>query len=627
MNLLVGKHIYQRIFANLKKMLSFIGKTNDISAPMDFHRIFDILPYQQQRFPYNAAALSIRQGEGWQSYDTANCLRETDRVSAGLLRLGIQSGDKVAITAHSGSPRWNFFDLGAQQIGAVVVPLHATSSFREIEYILREAGVRVCLAADATLYERVLVVQPTISSLEHLFCMEKTFDRATWDELVCEPDETALQEIMARKAAITPESLATIIYTSGTTGDPKGVMLSHHNIVSNVKSVISLIPVNYECRVFSFLPLSHIFERMVVYTYMAAGTDVYYPASREAVLDDLRAARPHYFTAVPKVLERVYQTILEETDKRSRLVRRLVRWAIRLGEKYNEAKRIPLPGYWVSHLIADLLVYRLWRRQLGGSVEGIAVGAAALQPKLGRLFSAAGIRIREGYGLTETSPVVAFNRFEPGGVRFGTVGIPVPGVKVKIDQPNENGEGEILVQGPNVMLGYYKKPDETAAVLSPDGWLHTGDVGKFVHKRFLCITDRQKDIFKTTSGMYVAPQLVEQQLQSSMFIEQCIVAGFNQSYVVALILPDFNRLQQWCKEHKVHWTAPQYMVLNPKVLKKMEQEIEFVNESLASHQRVRRFHLLHKDWSEESGELTPTLKVKRVYILQKYRKEVEAMYD
>lgn len=593
---------------------------------MDFHRLFDILPYQQARFP-NKYALSARQNDAWKSYTTQACLEEVDKVSAGLLKLGIQKNDNVAIIAPNGSPYWNFFDLGAQQVGAIVVPLHATSSFSDLEYILKETAAKLCLSANSELYERIAAIRDQLPDLKHHFCIEKTDNIPAWENFVCEPNTNDLQQIKNLKDTIRPEDLATIIYTSGTTGDPKGVMLSHRNIVSNIKSVISLIPVNYECRVFSFLPMSHVFERMVVYTYMAAGAAIYYPSHVHKVLEDLREARPHYFTAVPKVLERFYHTILEETDKLPTLPRGIVRWAIRLGEKFNETKRIPLPNYWLSHLVADILVYRQWRRKLGGSVRGIAVGAAALQPKLGRLFSAAGIRIREGYGLTETSPVVAFNRFEPGGVRFGTVGMPVPGVQIRIDRANEKGEGEILVKGPNVMMGYYNKPAETKAILDQDGWLHTGDIGQFVHKRFLRITDRQKDIFKTSAGMYVAPQLVERQLRTNPFIEQCMVVGFNQPFVSALILPNFDRLQRWCEENQVHWTAPQYMVINPKVVKKMEQEIERTNESLAKHQRVKRFTLLHQDWTEESGELTPTLKAKRQFILTKYQKEIEEMYD
>jgi long-chain acyl-CoA synthetase len=593
---------------------------------MDFYRLFDILPYQQARFP-NKTALAQRHGDTWKHFSTGECLDEINRVSAGLLQRSIQPGDAVAILAQIGSPRWNFFDLGAQQIGAIVIPLHASLTYRDLEYIFKEAAIKLCLTASQELYEKMITLQANLPDLQHIFCMENAADASSWNDLVIEPDADILQTIQNLQATITEDHLATIIYTSGTTGDPKGVMLSHKNIVSNIKSILPLVPISFRHRTFSFLPLSHILERMVTFSFMAVGASVYYAQERETAIQDLRQAQPHYFTAVPKVLERAYDAILNRADQRPTWVRRLVRWAIGLGERYRETQRLPMPDYWLQWFLADVLVYRQWRKQLGGKVRGILVGAAALNPKLGRLFSAAGMPVREGYGLTETSPVVAFNRFEPGGVRFGTVGMPVPGVEVKIDQPNERGEGEILVKGPNVMRGYFKKPIETQAVLATDGWLHTGDVGQIVHRHFLKITDRQKDIFKTSTGIYVAPQRVENQMRVNLFIEQCMVVGYNRPYVVALILPNFTALEQWCVANKVHWTAPQFMVLNPRVQQKMEKEVERENEQLAPHQRVNRFHLLHQNWSEESGELTPTLKARRQVILEKYRKEIEELYE
>ncbi len=593
---------------------------------MDFLRLFDILPYQQMRFP-NPSAIRVREGDGWRAFSTDTCIEEINKVSAGLLQLGIQQGDKVAIMAHTGSPYWNFFDLGAQQIGAVVVPLHATLSMDELLYILQDAQVRCCFVADIDLCEKAYQAKSQLTDLQHIITLMPVVGARHWPNFAVAPDDAIQKEIAQRRQQVYPEDLATIIYTSGTTGEPKGVMLSHRNLVSNIKSIIALIPVAYDKRVFSFLPLSHVFERMVTYTYLATGASLHYPASRDTTMQDLRAARPHYFTAVPRILERVYDAIMAEVRKRPLFVRRIVKWAIAFGEHYNETRRLPLPDYWLKRFLADVIVFRQWRRQLGGTVEGIAVGAAALQPRLGRLFSAAGIPIREGYGLTETSPVVAFNRFEPGGVRFGTVGIPIPGVEVRIEQPNEDGEGEILVRGPNVMMGYYGKPEATQAVLDAEGWLHTGDVGKMIYRRFLQITDRKKDIFKTSSGMYVSPQHLENHLRTSSYIEQCMIIGFKRPYVAALILPNFSMLEQWCREHNVHWTSPPYMVLNNRVLKMMEQEIAHLNEPLAHHQRIRRFVLLHQPWSEHTGELTPTLKARRQVLLEKYSKEIESLFD
>lgn len=593
---------------------------------MDFHRLFDILPYQQARFP-NKVTLAKREANDWKRFAPEECMQEINRVSAGLLQLGITKGDSVAIIASIGSPRWIFFDLGAQQIGALVIPLHASLSFADLEYIFKETEIKVAVAASLELYEKIVAIQPSLSCLKHLIYLENSSTIPGWETLLKAPDEAMLTQIETLKNTIRAEDIATIIYTSGTTGEPKGVMLSHQNIVSNIKSIIPLVPINYQHNTFSFLPPSHIFERMVVYSYLAVGATVYYAESRETALRDLQQAKPHYFTAVPKVLERAHDRLLHWANRQPVWVRKLIRWAIVLGERYNETKRIPMPDFWFQWLLADILVYRLWRKQLGGKVRGIIVGAAALNPKLGKLFSAAGIPIREGYGLTETAPVVAFNRFEPGGVRFGTVGIPVPGVEIKIDRPNEKGEGEILVKGPNVMQGYFKKPLETQQAFDQDGWLHTGDIGRMVYRRFLKITDRQKDIFKTSAGIYVAPQLVENRMRANPFIEQCMVVGFNRPYVVALILPNFTILKQWCEANKVHWTAPQFMVLNPRVQHKMEKEVMKADETLAPHQRIKKFHLLHQDWTEESGELTPTFKARRQVILDKYRKEIEELYE
>lgn len=423
---------------------------------MNFHRLFDILPYQQARFP-NKIALSQRQGTGWATFSPEQCLQEINRVSAGLLRLGIQKGDHIAILARIGSPKWLFFDQGVQQIGAVLVPLHASLSEQDLTYIFRETAAKICLTADAELYKKTSKLQALIPTLQHLFCFESVSTGSNWQDLLQEPDEQQLAQIQIAKNTITENELATIIYTSGTTGEPKGVMLSHKNIVSNIKSIIPLVPVNYTHTSFSFLPLSHIFERMVVYSYIAVGATVHFAERRETALHDLQQAQPHYFTAVPKILERVYDTLLQQANQKPRLIRLVMRWAMKLGERYDETKRLPMPDFWFQWLLADLLVYHWWRRQLGGRVQGVIVGAAALRPKLGKLFSAAGIPIREGYGLTETSPVVAFNRFEPGGVRFGTVGISIPGVEIKIDRPNEKGEGEILVKGSECNAGLFSK--------------------------------------------------------------------------------------------------------------------------------------------------------------------------
>ncbi|MCO6493389.1 MAG: long-chain fatty acid--CoA ligase [Phaeodactylibacter sp.] len=592
---------------------------------MDFRRLFDILPYQQARFPQKVA-LACKDGIEWKRYSTAACIEEANRVSAGLMALGLKRGDRVAILTQRGSPRWNFLDFGMQQAGIVPVPIHSSCSRKELMFILNDSAAQYCIVANRELLDKVKALQPEAPALKGIFTLQSLPDAPGWDDLVAQPTARHLETLQALRAAIHEDDLATIIYTSGTTGEPKGVMLSHKNIVSNIKATITLIPADYTKRAVSFLPMSHIFERMVAYTYMAVGTSVYYLDQQENVMDFIKEVKPHYFTAVPRFLEKAYDGILEQASRRSLLLRRLVIWAMAIGESY-QARGSFRPLYWLKLQLAGLSVFWYWRRQLGGRVEGIFVGAAALQPRLARLFTAAGIPIREGYGMTETSPVIAFNRFSPGGNRFGTVGIPIPGLELRIDAPEGQEEGEILVKGPNVMMGYYNRPEETAAVYTEDGWLRTGDIGRIVHKRFLQITGRRKDIFKTSGGKYIAPQELEAALRSSPYIEECLALGFQRPFATALVLPNFSLLRSWCEENDIHWTAPQFMVHNHKVELFLAGEIERINQELPPYKRIRNFHLLHEPWSPETGELTPTLKARRDVILEKFSKEVDALYE
>ncbi len=592
---------------------------------MDFRRLFDILPYQLARFP-NKTALATKDGIEWKRYSTSACIEEANRVSTGLMSLGLRRGDKVAILTYRGSPRWVFLDFGMQQAGIIPVPIHATCSREELIFILNDASVVYCVAENRELLEKVKALQPEAPGLRGIYTLQQLPDAPGWNDLVIEPTAKHLEALQGLRAAIHEDDLSTIIYTSGTTGEPKGVMLSHKNIVSNIKATITLIPADYTKRAVSFLPVSHIFERMVTLTYMAVGTSVYYLNQQENVLDFIREVRPHYFTAVPRFLEKAYDGILEQASQRPFLLKRLILWAIVVGEKYKVRGQFR-PFYWLKLRLAGILVFRYWRRQLGGRIEGIIVGAAALQPRLARLFTAAGIPVREGYGMTETSPVIAFNRFSPGGTRFGTVGIPIPGLELRVDAPEGEEEGEILVKGPNIMMGYYNRPRETAAAFTEDGWLRTGDIGKITHKRFLQITGRRKDIFKTSGGKYIAPQELENTLRSSPYIEECMVMGFQRPFATALILPNFTLLQSWCEENDIHWTAPQFMIHNHKVEQFMAEEVEKANQALPGYKRIRNFHLLHEPWSAETGELTPTLKARRDAILKKFSKEVEELYE
>jgi long-chain acyl-CoA synthetase len=585
---------------------------------MDFHRIFDILSYQLAKYPQQVAVAHKEQGR-WKSFSTQECIDQIDRYSADLLHLGLKKGDKAAIICYQGSAIWNFIDLALQQIGVVVVPIHSNQSAAHIEFILNDAEVKYCFADGDVLFEKISSLQACLPGLLGVV----PFEKFQGSEDLNDAQQTDIQE---RKADIQEDDLATIIYTSGSTGQPKGVELTHKNIVSNIKSVISVIPVNWEHTVLSFLPLSHIFERMVTYTYFAVGASLYYAEKTDKLQEAYQEVRPHYFTAVPRLLEKIYEHIYAETLKGFVVKRKLVRWALQLGERY-QTRHAPHLLFWIKRHIADLLVYRRWRQAMGGRILGISVGAAALEEKLGRLFSAAGIMVREGYGLTETSPVLTFNRYEPGLNRFGTVGLPIPGVSIRIAEPNENGEGEIQAKGPNIMRGYYKLPEETRAVFTDDGWFRTGDIGMIVHHRFIKITDRQKDIFKTSSGKFIAPKHVESKLLHSPFIDQCMVIGYRRPYVVALILPNFPILELWCAENGVHWTAPQFMVINPKVEKFFHNLVAETNEALPSHEKIRKFLLVHEHWTTEDGQLTPTLKLIRFAIEKKFDREIEKLYS
>ncbi len=605
---------------------------------MDFTHLFDILPYRQKRF-LDRTALAARQGNSgiWKKWSPADLLAERDRLSAGLLEMGFKTGDRLAIFAHCGSPEWCIADAAMMQIGIQPVPMHATNRPDEIRHIFQDSNLKGCFVSNFEMLERLAAAGcewPVIFTFEKIgqaippIFLQKT-KILSWSEVCCDPDFNDFEKIKTIRDGIGEHDLATILYTSGTTGQPKGVMLTHANIVSNVKSVLAIAPLGPKTVCLSFLPMSHIFERMVVFGYIAAGAEVYFADSVETLPETLREVRPHFFTAVPRILERMEERLIARRDAQNFVGKKVFDWAIRLGERFPYAGSYSMPmDYRFKLWLAKLFIFNRFRRALGGRIKNIAVGAAALQPRLGRLLSATGLEIREGYGLTETSPVISFNRFEPGGVHFGTVGIPIPSMEVRIAKPeNENLDGEIEVRGPSVMAGYLNLPDETAARFTADGWFKTGDVGRFEFKRFLKITGRASEVFKTTTGKFIAPQFVEQQILQSDFVAQCLVLGLNRSFVGALIVPNFQHLENWCRENQVHWTAPQFMVFNPKIQKLFAGEIEKINENyLGSVEKVRGFRLFFENWTAENGLLTPTLKMRREKIAAAFSKEIEEMF-
>lgn len=598
-------------------------------ATSDFTRLFDIPYYQKSRFPNKHCISIVRDNQNF-DFTTDKMLEDINSLSAGLLEQGFKKGDRIGILSHHGSPEWNITDFACQQIGLIVVPLHHNYDDVDFKHILNEVELSACFISRVDWKEKFK--KASIKEIP-IYTFRKMEHEIYWEDLLIPLTPEKSAQVERYKNSIKPEDLATIVYTSGATGKPKGVMLSHDNICCNIKSIIALIPINYKSTVASFLPLSHIFERMVVYTYLSVGARVHYILDQKQILNEIRKIRPHYMTTVPRVLEKIYEGIKTEMHKKSFLQKKLVYWAMKKGKNYEAGNSGILGLFRIT--VADILVYRKWRKVLGGRIRGIIVGAAALPEELAKLFTAAGIPIREGYGLTETSPVVSFNRFEPGGSKFGTVGIPIPGVEVKIQHEIFEGssiqldpnEGEILVKGRNVMMGYYKNEQATKERFTDDGWFRTGDIGTFVHARFLKITDRRKDIFKTTSGRYIAPQKLEGILRANPYIDQCMVVGMGQAFPAVLIVPNFERLKQWCLKNEIHWTAPLYMLVNHKVEEFYQEKIDAFNLDVKPYEAIQKFALLAEEWSVDSGEYTPTLKLRRHYIIDKYSDALTSIYQ
>jgi long-chain acyl-CoA synthetase len=593
-----------------------------MSKRADFSRVFDILTYQQKKYPQQAA-LSFQQDGKWESLSIQEIQNKVNRISGWLAQQGFKKGDCIAIIPRMGSPVWMILDFACQQIGLITVPLHPTSSAEEMKFILDEVQAKICIAADVLLMEKV---KPVFTQ-QHLYHLEERvegFFPPCKPELV-EGQTHARFDRLSVTNNIDPTDTLCILYTSGTSGTPKGAVLTHQNIVSNIKSLLPLFPISPSDKTLSFLPFSHIFERTSCYAYMAFGANIYFSQKLETLNHDFRSVRPIFCTTVPKTLERMYEILEEKRQQRKGLERMFVKWAMRVGEQFKSEKRHGFL-FGLKLWIARILVLNQWRKALGGKLKFMIVGAAALRPEIARLFSAAGVLTLSGYGMTEASPFITVNRPEPGMHKFGTVGLPGPGVEIKLDNPNENGEGEILVRGPNIMQGYFNRPELNADVFTADGWFRTGDIGKMVNKRFLAITDRKKDIFKTSSGIYVAPQELEGLLTSSPFISQAMVLGFNKPFVVAVLVPHFTLLQTWCEEQGIHWTSPQFMVHNIKVIQKFQQEIDHLNQTLPNYKKVQRIILSETEWTTDSGELTTSLKMIRGRLLEKHKSEFEKLY-
>ncbi|OCX50960.1 AMP-dependent synthetase [Mucilaginibacter sp. PPCGB 2223] len=585
---------------------------------MAITRVFDLLPYNLEKFP-KADMLAHKESGVWSRYATQQVAETIDYVSYGLLSIGIQKNDKVAIMSPN-RPEWNFCDFGIMQIGATQVPMYPTLADADIEYILKDAGIKLIFVSDKDICTKISQVKAKTGVELEIYSYEKISGVKHWLEIVEAGKANQQPDLDAYRASVQPDDLLTLIYTSGTTGTPKGVMLTHGNLVSNVLESSKLYPKEIN-RALSFLPMSHIFERMVIYMYIYLGISIYYAQSMDTIVADMQDVKPHCFTTVPRLLEKVYDRIVAKGSELTGAKRAIFDWALKLGLKYELDGA---NGWWYETQlkIARKLVFSKWREALGGDIIAIVSGGAALQPRLARVFWAADIKVLEGYGLTETSPVIAVNAPFPGQTKLGSVGPVLKGVTVKIAE-----DGELLVKGPNVMKGYYNRPDATAEVIDTDGFFHTGDIGVLLDGKYLCITDRKKEIFKTAGGKYVAPQTLENKFKESPLIEQIIVIGENQRFPAALILPAFDALKDWCTKKGIAYTTREEIITNPQVIAKYQREIDRYNVNFGHWEQVKKFELVADEWSIAGGEMTPKLSLKRKVILKKYDKLVEKIYQ
>jgi len=595
-----------------------------MAPQIQFTRVFDILAYQLARFPQDNAVNTFI-GNKWQPVSTKILLAQTEIVACWLHSQGYKKGDMLAIMPRQGSLDWLIIDFACQQLGIIVIPLHATASRDELSFILTEIQPVLVIIADDDLLGGLQGMQVNGSDIEILSLgseSEQSFQAA----YAYAPQSSEKEELKAISDTIKPEDTLTIMYTSGTSGEPKGAVLSHQNMVSNILFTLAAFPLQATRKVMSYLPFSHILERSACYAYLACGASIYFVRSRESFLADFQSAKPYFSTSVPRVLEKMYDYLQEQTLAKSWLVRKLTSWAIKTAQEYSRKKKNSI-FLIIKLFFARILVLNKWRNQLGGKLKCIVVGAASLSPEIARMYSAAGIRIREGYGMTEASPLISLNRFAPGLNRFGTVGIPVPAMDLKIAEENDEGEGEIWIKGPNVMHGYFNRPELNSEVFTEDGWFKTGDVGRIVDGRFLQITDRKKDIFKTSAGKYIAPQPIENALKSSPYIIQSLVIGFQRPFVTALIVPNFHLLEEWCESEKIHWTSPQYMVHNIKVYERIEEEVTQINQNLTNYKQIKAFILCDEEWTTDNKLLTATLKPIRKSLLKQNEKSLNKIYS
>lgn len=583
-------------------------------------RIIDFPQYALDKFDLKTAYCTKYDGE-WVSTSTKEFIKLAAQFSRGLLRMGVKSGDKIAVISSTNRTEWHISDIGILQTGAVNVPIYPTISEEDYAYILNHSESSYCLVSDKELLDKVNSIRAQVPGLKEVFTFDQVEDAKNYKEILeLGKDEANQEELEKRMDSVEAEQLATIIYTSGTTGKPKGVMLSHNNIVSNVLASEARVPLDAGDKALSFLPICHIFERIVTYLYLYNGISTYFAESIETISDNLKEIKPEVMTVVPRLLEKVYDKIYAKGAELTGIKKRLFYWAIDLGKRFEPYNA---NGAWYEFQlsIARKLIFSKWQEALGGNLKILVSGSAALQPRLARVFGAAGMPVMEGYGLTETSPVIAVNDQNNRGWRIGTVGRVIPGVEVKIAE-----DGEILCKGPNVMMGYYKDEEKTNGVIQ-NGYFHTGDIGELDSEGFLKITDRKKEMFKTSGGKYVAPQLIENEMKQSRFIEQIMVVGEGEKMPAALIQPSFDFVHEWARRHDMDLHHDNNILIkDPKVIERIQQEVDHYNERFGKWEKIKKFELTPEVWSTEEGHLTPTMKLRRKIIKEKYKPLYNRIY-
>ena len=586
---------------------------------MEVTRIFDILSKYEHEFKPKEDVLSGKENGEWVKYDLKTYLEKADHISLGLLELGIKKGDKIA-TISNNRPEWNFIDMGILQTGAIHVPIYPTISEDDYRYILKHADVKLVFVAGKELLRKIEHILPEIDSIKQMYTIKKIDEHHHLSDLIeLGKQSKKIKEFEKIRSSIEKDDVATLIYTSGTTGFPKGVMLSHDNILSDVKAAFWIFPVDETSRGLSYLPLCHVYERTVNYILQYKGVSIYYAENMATIVDNIQEVKPHIMTTVPRLLEKVYDKILAKGRRLKGLKKQIFFWAVNLGLKY-EYDRPDRILYNAQLKIANKLVFNKWREAFGGEMRSIVSGGAALQPRLARIYNAAGIPVVEGYGMTESSPVIAVNTYIPKQRKIGTVGPPLKNIEVKISK-----KGEILVKGPIVMKGYYKEPKMTSETVI-DNWLHTGDMG-VIEDGMLKITGRVKEIFKTSMGKYISPVLIENKIKESPFIDQIMVVGENQKWAAALIVPDFEHLRMWCKIKGIPYTSDKEMINHKDYKNRIKKEVDCFNKQFGDTERIKKFELIDHEWTIDTGEITANLKLKRATLLKKYANLIDKIYN